>query len=106
MIVTDISTDPIDLCERDEELVSLRVVQLHIFALYLTESFFHDRVEQGDPMFTVHDIVSGLQSEEEIQMLGDRLFGTLFDKNLRQEIISDDKFSLIIYGPHATHESR
>ncbi len=106
MIISDISTDSIDLCEWDEELVSLRVVQFHIFAFDLTESFFDDRVEQGDPMFTVYDIVSWLQSEEEVEVFCDRLFGTLLHKNLRQEIIGDDEFSLIIYGPHATHELR
>lgn len=57
-------------------------------------------------MFTVYDIVSWLQSEEEIEMLGDRLFGTLLHKNLRQEIVGDNQVFLILKGPHATHELR
>lgn len=97
MIISDISTDSIDLCEWDEELVSLGIVQLHIFAFDLSESFFDDRVEQGDPMFTVYDIVSWLQVRRRSRCFAIDFWYASSQKS-GEEIIGDDEFFLSSRG--------
>ena len=106
MVFSYISTDTIYLGEGDEEFVSLGIVEFEVFSFYLSESFLHYRVKKCDTMFTVHDKVSWLESEEEIKVFCDGFFDSFFYKNLPKYIIRDDKVLTIFICPESTHELR
>lgn len=106
MVIPDITTDTIYLSEGDEELVSLGIVELEVFSFYLTESFFHHRVKESNSMFTMHDIVSWFEGEEEVEVFCDGFFGSFFYKYLSKNIICDNKVLPIFICPHPTHELR
>ncbi len=67
--LTDIFADSVDLRERNEYLVTTSIVEFDIFSSYLSERFLDHRMKPGNPMFSVDDIVSGIEVEEEVEIL-------------------------------------
>lgn len=55
-------------------------------------------------MFTMDDIISWLECEEEIEVFGDGFFATFFHKYLSENIICEyDRFLAILYPGTTDH---
>lgn len=94
--LTDIFADSVDLRERNEYLVTTSIVELDIFSSYLSECLLDNGMKPGNPMFSVDDIVSGIEMEEEVEILRERFSRSSSHKNRTKNIVSEDDSRLVV----------
>ena len=67
----------------------VRILSLHVFSFGESYPFLHDSDILSDTVFTMDDEVSLSYMEEEIEIPYARFSYTIFEKYLRDDIISD-----------------
>lgn len=99
MIVSEIPTHAVDLCEWNEELVISSIMELEVFSSdpwrestsRCSDRFLDYSMKECNTVLSMNNIVSWLEREEEIEVLRDGFFGALSYKKSREECIGNNQ---------------